>query len=68
MTFASSVSPLLSETEMMAFLDPAIAMMLVRTNFMGTFWGRHVKLQPLQHTCTCASCCCQAHPAAASTQ
>ena len=30
-TFASSVSPLLSETEMRAFLDAAVAAMPVRT-------------------------------------
>ena len=63
-TFASSVSPLLSETEMRAFLDPAPASMLVRTGPIGTSGARHAWLQPLPHICTCASCCCQAHPAA----
>lgn len=64
MTFASSVSPFLSETETIAFLDSTIAMMLFNTRPVGTIGARHAKLQPLQLTCTCASCCCRAHPAA----
>lgn len=67
-TFASSVSPLLSETEMRAFLEAALAAMPVRTGPMGRSGARHARLQSLPHTCTCASCCCQAHPAATPAQ